>query len=416
MFSPKRYFVNNLPDYTGGDVTPNKAQLKERTLELVETITKKWAKNHENCDGGLYVGLAGAVYMLHHLSQKPEFAGERDSLLKQASAYLKPALECANHTKTRGHKVDICAFLLGNAGVYAVAAVVHKTLGNMEECKKYISEFSQLASALIPVNWLSCGGDEFLVGRAGYLAGLLWLQSELGCNVLEEPAVNAMLDAMVESGQKYAHEHKSPVPLMYQYYKTEYLGAAHGLSGILQMMLSFPAWLSSRPQAKELIRKSVDVLLTLQTSSGNFPCAMDELGGQRHPDDELVHWCHGAPGTVYLLARAYMVFQDKKYLEACIKCGEVTWLKGLLKKGPGICHGVAGSGYVFLTLYQLTRDPIHLHRAQQFCSFIYSREFRQARTPDSPYSLYEGLSGTVHFIVDLMNPEQASFPFFKIFV
>lgn len=57
--------------------------------------------------------------------------------------------------------------------------------------------------------------------------------------VLEEPAVNAMLDAMVESGQKYAHEHKSPVPLMYQYYKTEYLGAAHGLSGILQMMLRY---------------------------------------------------------------------------------------------------------------------------------------------------------------------------------
>lgn len=40
-------------------------------------------------------------------------------------------------------------------------------------------------------------------------------------------------------------------------------------------------------------------------------------------------------GTVYLLARAYMVFEDRKYMEACIRCGEVSWHKGLLKKGPG---------------------------------------------------------------------------------
>lgn len=55
--------------------------------------------------------------------------------------------------------------------------------GNLEESRKYMMEFSQLAPVLMPVNWLSCGGDEFLVGRAGYLAGLLWLRSELGCEV-----------------------------------------------------------------------------------------------------------------------------------------------------------------------------------------------------------------------------------------
>lgn len=81
----------------------------------------------------------------------------------------------------------------------------------------------------------------------------------------------------------------------------------------------------------------------------------------------------------------------------------------------GICHGVAGSGYVFLTLYRLTNNPCHLHRALQFFLFLYTDEFSRARTPDSPYSLYEGLSGTVCFIADLMNPKQASFPFFSVF-
>ena len=36
----------------------------------------------------------------------------------------------------------------------------------------------------------------------------------------------------------------------------------------------------------------------------------------RGPEEELVHWCHGAPGTVYLLARAYTVWRDEKYMVA----------------------------------------------------------------------------------------------------
>ena len=61
----------------------------------------------------------------------------------------------------------------------------------------------------------------------------------------------------------------------------------------------------------------MDWLLELQTLRGNFPCATDELGPQsRAEEDELVHWCHGAPGTVYLLTRAYLVWGEDKYLAA----------------------------------------------------------------------------------------------------
>lgn len=38
---------------------------------------------------------------------------------------------------------------------------------------------------------------------------------------------------------------------------------------------------------------------------------------------------------MYLLGKAYKVFQEQKYLNACVKCGDITWQKGLLKKGPG---------------------------------------------------------------------------------
>ena len=158
---------------------------------------------------------------------------------------------------------------------------------------------------------------QMLVGRAGYLAGYMWLCSQ-GVNSLSLPEVYSVCDMMVRCGQEYSVRSRSPCPLMYQYYGTEYLGAAHGLVGILQMLLTIPGYLQhcSESAARD-IRASVDYMLQIQTPDGNFPCAMDELApGSRPLEDDLVHWCHGAPGTVYLLARAYLVWGDQKYLLA----------------------------------------------------------------------------------------------------
>ena len=185
------------------------------------------------------------------------------------------------------------------------------------------------------------------------------------------------------------------------------------------MLISVPGYLEGIGdcQARDDIKASIDFLLAMQTPSGNFPCAMDEAPPYRsRPDsEELVHWCHGAPGMIYMLAKAYLVWNDEKYLAGALKCGECVWKKGLLKKGPGICHGVAGSGYVFLTLYRLTKDTKHLYRAQKFAEFLDTDLFKkEARQPDCPLSLYEGWAGTLCFLLDLVKPDQAHFPFSEI--
>ena len=96
--------------------------------------------------------------------------------------------------------------------------------------------------------------------------------------------------------------------------------------------------------------------------------------------------------------------------------GDNLWKYGLLQKGPGICHGIAGSGYAFLALYRATRQTKHLYRAQQFAQFLFTKEFGDsARNPDCPYSLYEGWAGTLCFLVDLLDPENSAFPFFDVF-
>ena len=182
----------------------------------------------------------------------------------------------------------------------------------------------------------------------------------------------------------------------------------------------------------ELVRPTVDFLIGIRYSSGNFPSS---LGSN---NDRLVHWCHGAPGSVQMLCAAYQViigqdshlgfllnwnnkfsicfkvFRDQKYLTAAELCGDVVWERGLLRKGYGICHGVAGNAYTFLILYQTTRDIKHLYRACKFAEWCTTYNQYQERVPDRPYSLFEGLAGTIYFLNDIQDPLNARFPGFTI--
>ena len=64
------------------------------------------------------------------------------------------------------------------------------------------------------------------------------------------------------------------------------------------------------------------------------------------------------------------MFRKDKYLSVAIKCAEVIWRGGLLKKGYGICHGIAGNAYAFLGLYKQTDDPKYLYRAMKVSSIF----------------------------------------------
>lgn len=66
------------------------------------------------------------------------------------------------------------------------------------------------------------------------------------------------------------------------------------------MLLNVPDYLSTHLDAERDIKGAVDYLLRLQTPSGNFPCATDEIAQDRPEEEELVHWCHGASGELFI--------------------------------------------------------------------------------------------------------------------
>lgn len=71
------------------------------------------------------------------------------------------------------------------------------------------------------------------------------------------------------------------------------LGAAHGLSSVLQILLCFPHVLKAHPENLKEIKASIDYLATCQKCNGNFGAVFNTIDQE---ENELVQWCHGAPG------------------------------------------------------------------------------------------------------------------------
>jgi hypothetical protein len=112
----------------------------------------------------------------------------------------------------------------------------------------------------------------------------------------------------------------------------QYLGTVHGEIGVLTQVV-----LSDASYAPKLESKLLS-LLGLQDTEGNWLV----IEGK---DQELVQFCHGAPGFVCSLIAIRPHFPTlHKEIDVAITQGrKVTWERGLLTKEPNFCHGITGN-------------------------------------------------------------------------
>lgn len=246
--------------------------------------------------------------------------------------------------------------------------------------------------------------DELLYGRTGGLYAMLLIKQQLPKqNIIKDEHITNHINSMLQSGKTMESFGR---PLFYSWHGKEYIGAAHGYAGILYMLLEAHKYLN-QDQLK-LIREAINFVQSIRYPSFNYPSSM---GSQT---DRLVHWCHGAPGVIHMLIKAYEVYQEESLLESALACSDVIWERGLLKKGFSLCHGISGNAYAFLHLYQLTRDRKHLYRAGKFAQFYLEHGHQVSWRADSPSSLFEGYAGLAYFLSDLLNPVEAKFPAFQL--
>ncbi|GAA6219516.1 lanC-like protein 2 [Lates japonicus] len=365
-------------------------KIKDLLQQMEEGL--KTADPHDFSTYTGWTGVALLYLQLHRVSQEA-------SHLQRALDYVKRTMRILN-----GRKVT---FLCGDAGPLAVGAVVHHKLNNTADSKDCLSRLLQLQrSALSPDAEMP---DELLYGRAGYLYALLYVNKEIGADTVDESTIIKVVTAIVESGKNLSAEQKKTdrCPLLYEWHKKQYIGAAHGLAGIYYTLMQ-PGAKVHPDILSELVRPSIDYVRHKRFRSGNFPSSLS------NESDRLVHWCHGAPGVIHMLIMAYKVFKEEKYLKEAGECAEVIWQRGLLRKGYGICHGTAGNGYAFLSLYKLTQDKKYLYRACKFAEWCLDYGTHGCRIPDRPYSLFEGMAGAIHYLSEMAKPEASCFPAFEL--
>lgn len=382
----------------GKILQPFQGQLKENIQKHLLKL-ESGLRETDQSDYTIYTGTTGIALFYFHLSITlySDDSNQQDELRKKALTILKDALR-----RLKGKRVS---FLCGDAGVYAVAAVLYSKVGEAEKSEKYVEKLCSLCSEVVSDESLS---DELLYGRAGYLYSLLFVKNHLGDETVSDAVLEQVVSAILNSGLSLSRKERSRSPLMYSWHGKHYVGAAHGIVGIMFMLLQvYPNCKLVASHISE-IQNCIDYLLSKQFSSGNFPSSLE------NESDRLIHWCHGAPGAVYLMLKAYKVFNEQKYLDAATKCGNVVWKRGLLRKGYGICHGVAGNAYVFLALFKETGNQVYLRRAIKFAEWSFDYGKHNCRTPDRPYSLFEGLAGTLYFWSDLFEPQMARFPAFEL--
>lgn len=128
--------------------------------------------------------------------------------------------------------------------------------------------------------------------------------------------------AIIASGKNMAAETLNGPPLMYEWHGKKYLGAAHGIAGILFVLIqvNFKSFINikfvmlfiflqsleyltedKQEELQPLICVTLDFLLDSCFPSGNFPSSIG------NNTDRLVHWCHGAPAFVPVLCSAFKV-------------------------------------------------------------------------------------------------------------
>ncbi|XP_073944024.1 glutathione S-transferase LANCL1-like isoform X3 [Choristoneura fumiferana] len=345
--APKGSFENNFANYSEEaashilnktkDGISEKFEVKLRNFKTtkLQLLTTKMGSDIYH-DSTVYTGSAGlALYYFMSSLGKNEVSHET---LKNAIPYLD--LE-----NLKGRKIS---FLCGDAGPLALATVISYRLGSR---KNELPDYKSLVQRLMALSsLLNDSPDEVLYGKSGYLFALLFVNKHIpGKEVIPSNHIEKVISSILKSGKQYSMLMKSESPLLWQWHEKIYFGGAHGIAGILYMLLQAQPYISMI-ELRSFIKPTLEWLINHKFPSGNFPSSLGSGSG-----DRLVQWCHGAPGFVPLCLLAHKVFDDDNYLRIALQCGEVIWERGLSTKGYSICHGVSGNAYAFIQLYQATK-------------------------------------------------------------
>ncbi|KAL6230865.1 hypothetical protein BDW75DRAFT_221600 [Aspergillus navahoensis] len=302
------------------------------------------------------------------------------------------------------------------------------------------------------------GADEVLFGRAGLLwallniraatAGLPNAQKENFQPILYHlpKLIHSIVDAGRCGAAEYSKTHgdKDALPLMWPWKPGGYgVGWAHGLCGIIPVLLAcnLDELTNDTDNYLPEIGGTISALCKICIEhNGHLPTkiSLRSSSSSSSRESPLVQMCHGAPAILGLLGCAMnhtelvLKHWNPSWNHAARLATDRVWEEGLLSKGGGLCHGIAGNAWPLLLLHDAFQYKTKLlDQARQNYTkrvsnpdtteyplsgdYFLSRAIAMLlhtratppydpspagasnnyRMPDHPYSLFEGLAGIV---------------------
>ena len=473
MQSQGRYFSTNIPVCEGDNADRGEVYYRSHISALYEKC-----RSNQSRYNSLYIGELGTrCYLPYRLATSKSFdldfissfkniPGNNTTKQKQIELarwdILQEALSFAEQVrnKQKASGRQRISLLEGNlVGALVMHIVISNSMLSLVEnvdikentiaSLKDGMEDSQhelLTFALTDVMELAPSECEILYGRAGYLKAIAFIRREIGDPEYGKILARTLVGQIWREGKRFSEEINSTSPLMWEWHGSLYLGAAHGVAGILHTLLDFQ---------DDLIEVDMYAWDTLERTvaklnefcwQGNLASSIQKTGRELdlvRKCDRLVQFCHGAPGHVLLLTQMYIKAQEhcqvfaenaQRHLADAKQITEnVILSKGLLRKGVGLCHGISGNAYCFLSLHNaeskkdVERNTAHtpkkrmhepnkwLRYAYVFANYALDHMDELELNPDRPFSLFEGLAGLICLFLDLIDLKDGVEPRFPCF-
>jgi hypothetical protein len=307
--------------------------------------------------GAIYLGSAGCAYvqLRHALVQMDTGTAEVEAELRSAIRRANKSFEFISSRKV--------TLLEGQPGPIMLLLWAGAILNDKDIVDSAWRDMQLICPRVLGMPREEC---EVLYGRCGFLQALLACQEYQkfkNIDLIRHDACKAIISQVYEEGLRVSQQTKEEsqgrlnFPLCWRWHGKIYLGAAHGVSGILYTLLLFHTQLQeiSGGHGLDLVWRTVQYMVdNFSFASGNLQSSASTKSSSHFASsrDRLVQWCHGAPGLVHLVCLCTRIYPTNVEwcLEAAERACEVIWERGLLRKGLGLCHGISGSAYCFTTL------------------------------------------------------------------
>ena len=432
-------FIKNQYDLKNIDINKSVNKINEQIKICESNAKKNYPPNMEKSIDSLgkkkiratfYTGTGGNIYIywkqyLFH-DKKKEYLENFHQSLKTNLSIIE---EINKHIKPNTN-----SFFMSDSGIYLFSCIYAIEINDKKIFDIYFNNLIKLKR----ISMEDKAELELLYGTSGYLYCLLFLKKYISAEnnnrIVDKDDMKILNNSIIEifnilikSGIENMEEYKWKNSLLFPFPMNDespelYLGAAHGLIGALYMLLStikfFPELLNqelmidgNKTSIKNILFKSIKYVQSLQIkSTGNFPSDVEG-----YDSGDCVHFCHGCVGAVHLFLLAEEFYPKNGFKETALSCNKCLWERGLLYKGNGVCHGMAGITFGLIKLYKYTKNDLYLKEAIGICNGTFDPKIqslvkayvdpqrKKRGIPDTPYSLMEGEGGCLVMYYDLIS-------------